>query len=200
MAKCMAPTPGCKFKKEFKMYGTSCCPKPCNYVDASGKPCIPTTTPRILDGFKPTVTTTPPVTDGFSSPPTTPPTTIDYYTTTPDDSYYTTTTKPKLCICNRMYKPVCGVDGKTYGNPCHAKCKNVDVEHDGRCGDTKYPTTTGFKIIAGRSLLLSHRAKATAQVSAQATSRHRTWLIVSCCTLAGPLDRRQQLDSGIGSG
>ena len=26
-------------KKEFAKFGDSCCPKPCNYVDSSGKKC-----------------------------------------------------------------------------------------------------------------------------------------------------------------
>ena len=43
VAKCMAPSKGCdEIKKEFKMMGDSCCPKLCNYVNASGDPCVPT--------------------------------------------------------------------------------------------------------------------------------------------------------------
>merc|ERR1712032_389061 len=43
-----------------------------------------------------------------------------------------TTPKPKLCMCPKIHKPVCGSDGKTYGSSCMAKCKKVDFK-EGAC-------------------------------------------------------------------
>ena len=40
--------------------------------------------------------------------------------------------KPQACI--QIYAPVCGCDGKTYGNECTASMEGVSLLHEGPCG------------------------------------------------------------------
>lgn len=36
-------------------------------------------------------------------------------------------------VCTKIYRPVCGCDGKTYGSDCVAASQGVSTQHDGPC-------------------------------------------------------------------
>lgn len=43
------------------------------------------------------------------------------------------TCRPRPDFCTKIYRPVCGCDGRTYGNLCDARVNGVDALHEGEC-------------------------------------------------------------------
>ena len=64
------------------------------------------------------------------------PSTSASYETSPTDPELVTVspTTARPCICNRMLRPVCGANRKTYPNPCLADCEGVTIVKHCGCG------------------------------------------------------------------
>ncbi|XP_056014050.1 ovoinhibitor-like [Ostrea edulis] len=53
--------------------------------------------------------------------------------TSEEDTPVLSSADETVCLCNRLYLPVCGTDGVTYNNECLMNCEGISKLNDGEC-------------------------------------------------------------------
>lgn len=90
-----------------------------------------------------------------------PPCSGDLYCQYPEAASCGETDAPGTCqqrteICTRDYRPVCGCDGRTFGNACTAGAEGVSVRHAGPCASAPPPPQAGACVRGGCSGEICH--------------------------------------------
>jgi glyoxylase-like metal-dependent hydrolase (beta-lactamase superfamily II) len=73
------------------------------------------------------------------------------------------TTKP-LVACTLEYAPVCGMDGKTYGNKCALKAEHMILKHQGECSEKSFITNFEECVDAGNPVMESYPRQCRTEV------------------------------------